>query len=80
MARGVRTVAGTTKYYKPSGAPYLGSTSRFYSRQGAIVNGVRECVEITDSVAVAEFAATYFTDVVEVTPPAYTAPFMIVAK
>ena len=80
MARGVRTVSGTTKYYKPSGTPYLGSTSKFYSRQGSIVNGVRACVEITDSDQVAEFAATYFTNVVEVTPPPFTAPFTIVAN
>jgi hypothetical protein len=80
MARGVRIISGTTKYYKPSGTPYLGSTSKFYSRQGSIVNGVRACVEITDSDQVAEFAATYFTNVVEVTPPPFTAPFTIVAK
>ena len=82
-ARGARTVSGVTKYYKPSGTPFLGSTSKFYSRQGAVVDGVRACVEITSSVdseAVAEHAVTYFTNVVEVTPPTFTAPFTIVAK
>ena len=80
MARGAMTVSGTTKYYKPSGTPFLGGTSKFYRRQGAVVGGVRECVEVTDSDTVADFAATYFTNVVEVTPPPFTAPFTIVAK
>jgi hypothetical protein len=82
-ARGAMTVSGTTKYYKPSGAPYLGSTSKFYRRQGAVIDGVRACIEITSSVdseAVSEHAVTYFTNVVEVTPPLFTAPFTIVAK
>ena len=80
MARGAMTVSGTTKYYKPSGTPFLGGTSKFYRRQGAVVGGVRECVEVTDSDTVADFAATYFTNVVEVTPPPFTAPFTIVSK
>jgi len=82
-ARGAMTVSGTTKYYKPSGTPYLGSTSKFYRRQGAVIDGVRACVEITSSVdseAFADHAVAYFTAVTEVTPPAYTAPFTIVAK
>ena len=79
-ARGAMTVSGTTKYYKPSGTPFLGGTSKFYRRQGAVVGGVRECVEVTDSDTVADFAATYLTNVVEVTPPPFTAPFTIVAK
>lgn len=83
MARGSRTVSGSTKYFKPTGTPFLGSALSFFSRQGAVVNGLRECIEITnssDSQAVADFAATYFTAVTVVTPPAYTAPFTIVAK
>ena len=82
-ARGARTVSGTTKYFKPTGTPFLGSTLKFYSRRGELVNGVRACIEVTNSVdseAVSEFAASYFTAVTEVTPPAYTAPFTIVAR
>jgi hypothetical protein len=83
MARGAVTVSGTTKYYKPSGVPFLGSTAKFYSRRGTVVNGVRECIEVTNSVdsdTVTEFATTYFTNVVETTPPTFTMPFTIVAK
>ena len=83
MARGYFTVAGTTKYYKPTGTPFLGSTAKFYARWGALVSGVRTCIEITSATereAVAEFAAAYFTNVVETTPPTFTAPFTIVAK
>ena len=82
-ARGAMTVSGTTKYFKPTGTPFLGSTMKFYGRRGVLVDGVRACIEITNSVdswSVLEFATTYFTDVVEVTPPAFTAPFTIVAK
>ena len=82
-ARGAMTVSGTTKYFKPTGTPFLGSTMKFYGRRGLLVDGVRACIEITNSVddwSVLEFATTYFTDVVEVTPPAFTAPFTIVAK
>jgi hypothetical protein len=83
MARGAVTVSGTTKYYKPSGVPFLGSTAKFYSRRGTVVNGVRECIEVTNSVdsdTVTEFATTYFTNVVETTPPTFTMPFTIVAR
>ena len=82
-ARGAVTISGTTKYFKPTGTPFLGSTRKFYARWGVLVNGTRSCIEVTNSVnsdAVSEFATTYFTDVVEVTPPAFTAPFTIVAK
>jgi hypothetical protein len=83
MARGAVTVSGITKYYKPSGTPFLGSTAKFYSRRGTVVNGVRECIEVTNSVdsdTVTEFATTYFTNVAETTPPTFTMPFTIVAK
>ena len=83
MARGYFTVAGTTKYYKPTGTPFLVSTAKFYARWGALLNGTRACIEITNSVdseAVAEFAAIYFTNVVETTPPTFTMPFTIVAR
>ena len=83
MARGYFTVNGTTKYYKPTGTPFLGSTAKFYSRRGTVVNGVRTCIEITSATYsddVAEFATTYFTNVVETTPPTFTMPFTIVAK
>ena len=82
-ARGAMTVSGTTKYFKPTGTPFLGSTMKFYARQGVRVDGVRACIEVTNSVNsdfVSDFAITYFTDVIEVTPPEFTAPFTIVAK
>jgi hypothetical protein len=80
QARGFFTSAGTTKYFKPTGTPFLGSTSKFYSRNGAAVNGVYPCREETNSGSIAEFVSIYFTAVVETTPPTFTAPFTIVAK
>jgi hypothetical protein len=83
MARGYFTLAGTTKYFKPTGTPFLGSTAKFYARRGALVSGVRTCIEITSatySSEVTEFAASYFTNVIETAPPTFTMPFTIVAK
>lgn len=82
-ARGAVTVSGTTKYFKPTGTAFLGSTLKFYARWGVLVNGTRACIEVTSSQysdTVSEFATTYFTNVVEVSPPAFTAPFTIVSK
>jgi hypothetical protein len=84
QARGNYTLTGITKHYKPTGIPFLGSTTRFYARYGAWVNGVGTCIEITNNPSYANtaqlFATTYFTTVVETTPPTFTAPFTIVAK
>jgi hypothetical protein len=83
MARGYFTVAGTTKYYKPTGTPFLGSTAKFYARRGTLVSGVRTCIELTSptySDDITEFAATYFTNVIETAPPTFTTPFTIVAR
>ena len=84
QARGNYTLTGITKHYKPTGIPFLGSTTRFYARYGAWVNGVGTCIEITNNPSYANtaqlFATTYFTTVVETTPPTFTAPFTLVAK
>jgi hypothetical protein len=81
QARGFFTSAGTTKYFKPTGTPLLGGpASKIYSRNGAAVNGVYPCREETSSGSISEFVSIYFTAVVETTPPAFTAPFTIVAK
>jgi len=80
QARGVSTSSGVTKYFKATGAPFLGPTSKFYALSGSSNNGVWQCAEQTDSSTVSYFRATYFTNVIETVPPAYTAPFTIVAK
>ena len=80
QARGVLTTSGVAKHFKTSGTPFLGPTSKFYSLSGAPINGVWQCAEQTYSGTVTYFRATYYTNVVEVTPPAFTAPFTIVAK
>jgi hypothetical protein len=80
QARGVLTSSGVTKFFKASGTPFLGPTSKFYNLGGSPINGVWQCVEITDSGSVSRFRAAYYTNVVEATPPTFTAPFTIVAK
>jgi hypothetical protein len=79
QARGV-TTSGATKYFKSIGTPFLGPTSKFYSFSGAPINGVWQCAEQTASSTISNFRATYYTNVVETTPPTFTAPFTIVAK
>jgi hypothetical protein len=80
QARGVLTSSGVTKFFKASGTPFLGPTSKFYNLGGSPINGVWQCVEITDSGSVSRFRAAYYTNVVEATPPTFTAPFTIVAR
>jgi hypothetical protein len=80
QARGFFTSSGNGKYLKPTGTPFLGPASKFYERNGAAVNGVQPCREVTNSGSISEFVSIYFTAVVETTPPTFTAPFTIVAK
>jgi len=80
QARGVLLSSGVTKYFKSSGTSFLGPTSKFYNLGGSPINGVWQCVEVTNSDSVSRFRAAYFTNVVETTPPTFTAPFSIVAK
>jgi hypothetical protein len=80
QARGFLTTSGVTKYFKSSGTPFLGPTSKFYNLGGSPINGVWQCVEVTESGSVSRFRSAYFTNVAETTPPTFTAPFTIVAK
>ena len=80
QARGFRTSSGVTKYFKSIGTPFLGPTSKFYSLSGSPINGVWQCEEQTSSGTVSYFRATHYTNVAEVTPPVFTAPFTIDAK
>ena len=79
QARGV-SLTGVTKFFKPIGTPFLGPTSKFYNLGGSPINGVWQCVEVTESGSVSRFRSAYFTNVAETTPPTFTAPFTIVAK
>jgi len=80
QARGSLTSSGVTKYFKSIGTPFIGPSSKFYSLSGQPINGVWQCAEQTASSTVSYFRATYFTNVIETTPPTYSRPFTIVAK
>lgn len=85
MARGWNGDSLAPKFWKASGQPFLMSTRTVYAMVGSGTkpNVVFSCLS-SDSAAF----RTYFADqgdlplitVTEVTPPAYTAPFTIVAK
>ncbi len=83
-ARGSFTISGSTKYYKTSGSPYLGSANMvIYARYGSPVNGIWQCIQLLApaySWDLDNHSKTYYTDVAEVTPPALTTPFTLVAK
>jgi hypothetical protein len=81
--RGVIPASGSQRYVAPIGEPFQAADLPIFYRNMPDVNENYSCVSSLNPVYAAKFQGymlSYLTLVQDVTPPAYTAPFTIVAK
>jgi hypothetical protein len=80
QARGYVTFNGSRKYYKPTGSPFSGSSiTSFYTNRFATCKSSSDA-SISGFIKEIKPSTTFYTNVTEVYPPSFLAPFTLVAK